>query len=350
MLIDKKNGPFPGHIPFWWTPNGFDGRGPDHHKRAHHHTIEKDWYGESTYDDKGNPKLPPSFYYDGVKEGEWHDGWEDFRRDFNEDAVPWNHNDPEYGQTFQKVQGWDGPGYGDAPWGEGKGTGEHSYGHRWYGKDDEGWQEPFHEEDVGIDDEGWARIHKDITVRYESDFSPPFNNRNGENADVERIIHGYNTGRWWPLWGKIIPYGDPLMVHHDLPVRRDWLPPMGFLASENHLLNELWSKEGEYNLVMQNDGNLVLYHSQNAPGGQSAPGSAVWATATVNKGSPPYRLYMDPKGALKIIDSGKGELWSSGTTDSHGTGRERLMWAAGWDGDLRCCPGREADRRGVRRG
>ena len=38
----------------------------------------------------------------------------------------------------------------------------------------------------------------------------------------------------------------------------------------------------------------------------------------VNKGSPPYRLYMDPKGALKIIDSGKGELWSSGTTDSHG--------------------------------
>lgn len=140
------------------------------------------------------------------------------------------------------------------------------------------------------------------------------------------------------------------MVHHDLPVRRDWLPPMGFLASENHLLNELWSKEGEYNLVMQNDGNLVLYHSQNAPGGQSAPGSAVWATATVNKGSPPYRLYMDPKGALKIIDSGKGELWSSGTTDSHGTGRERLMWAAGWDGDLRCCPGREADRRGVRRG
>jgi hypothetical protein len=182
-----------------------------------------------------------------VKEGEWHDGWEDFRRDFNEDATPWNHNDPEYDSatypgSFQKVEGWDGPGYGDAPWGKGEGTGEHSYGHRWYGKDDEGWQEPFHEEDVGIDDEGWARIHKDLTVRYESDFSPPFNNRNGENADVTRIIHGYNTGRWWPLWGKIIPYGDPLMVHHDLPVRRDWLPPMAFLASENGLLKSLWSK------------------------------------------------------------------------------------------------------------
>ena len=72
-LIDKKNGPFPGHVPFWWTPNKFDCRGPPHHKRAHHHTIEKDWYGQPTYDDKGNPKLPPSFYYDGVKEGEWHD-------------------------------------------------------------------------------------------------------------------------------------------------------------------------------------------------------------------------------------------------------------------------------------
>ena len=64
----------------------------------------------------------------------------------------------------------------------------------------------------------------------------------------------------------------------------------------------MWSKEGEYNLIMQNDGNLVLYHSQHAPGGQSAPGSAVWATATVNKGSPPYRLYMDPK-ANQILKS-----------------------------------------------
>ena len=51
-------------------------------------------------------------------------------------------------------------------------------------------------------------------MRYESDFSPPFNNRNGENADVSRVINGYNTGRWWPLWGKIVPYGDPLMVIH----------------------------------------------------------------------------------------------------------------------------------------
>ena len=64
-------------------------------------------------------------------------------------------------------------------------------------------------------------------MRYESDFSPPFNNRNGENADVSRIINGYNTGRWWPLWGKIIPYGDPLMVHQvgapviDLIVKRE---------------------------------------------------------------------------------------------------------------------------------
>jgi len=86
---------------------------------------------------------------------------------------------------------------------------------------------------------------------------------------------------------------------------------------------------------MQGDGNLVLYHTQNAPGGQTAPGVGVWATGTVNKGSPPYRAYMDPKGAFKIIDGSKGEIWSSGTSDTHGTGRERLMWAAGWDGDLR---------------
>ena len=321
---DTKNGPFAGSIPFWWTPNKFDGRGPSHHKRANHHTIAKDWYGRPTYDDKGNPRLPPSFYYDGVKEGEWHDGWEDYRRDFNEDAVPWNHNDPEYSQKPHKVQGWD----------KGKGVGEHSYGRRKYGRDDQGWQEPFHQEDVGIDDEGWARVHKDLTVRYESDFSPPFNARQFENADVRRVINGYNPGRWWPLWGKIVPYGDPLMVHHDLPTKRDWLPPGAFLASENKLLSSLWSKESEYELVMQQDGNLVLYHTQNAPGAMSAPDAPVWATATVNRGSPPYRLYMDWRGNLQIIDSSKGVLWSSGTSDPRPKGRERLTWAYGWDGDL----------------
>ena len=83
------------------------------------------------------------------------------------------------------MQGWGGRG--------GAGPGEHGYGKRAFGRDDEGWQEPYHEEDVGIDDEGWARVHKDLTVRYESDFSPPFNNRNGENADVSRIINGCSS-------------------------------------------------------------------------------------------------------------------------------------------------------------
>jgi len=40
-----------------------------------------------------------------------------------------------------------------------------------------------------------------------------------------------------------------IQVHHGLPVKRDWLPPGAFLASENHLLNKLWSKESEYELV-----------------------------------------------------------------------------------------------------
>ena len=57
--------------------------------------------------------------------------------------------------------------------------------------------------------------------------------------------------------------------------------------------------------LMQTDGNLVLYDSNNA---------AYWSTGTNNQGRPPnYRLVMQDDRNIVIYDSINVAIWSSGT-------------------------------------
>ncbi len=64
--------------------------------------------------------------------------------------------------------------------------------------------------------------------------------------------------------------------------------------------NYLQSANGVYNLVMQNDGNLVAY---------SPPGKYYWDSGTQNLGTPPYRLVMQSDSNLVIYDSTGAYTW-----------------------------------------
>ena len=61
---------------------------------------------------------------------------------------------------------------------------------------------------------------------------------------------------------------------------------------------------GPYRVVMQDDGNLVLYDSNNA---------APWATGTNGKGVAPFRAVMQDDGNLVVYDSQNKVLWATGT-------------------------------------
>ena len=56
-----------------------------------------------------------------------------------------------------------------------------------------------------------------------------------------------------------------------------------------------------YQLVMQGDGNLVIYNKN---------GASTWASDTNNKGRSPYTLYLDDNGKLSIIDATGLSIWS----------------------------------------
>jgi hypothetical protein len=66
---------------------------------------------------------------------------------------------------------------------------------------------------------------------------------------------------------------------------------------------QLWSPDGAYEVVMQGDGNLVLYHS----------GSALWATFT---GGPNFHLSMQGDGNLVVYSAGGVAQWNAGTSGS----------------------------------
>ena len=74
--------------------------------------------------------------------------------------------------------------------------------------------------------------------------------------------------------------------------------------------NALWSSgtcgrgTGPYRLVMQDDGNLVVYDTY---------GVATWASDTCRKGSKPHRLIMQDDGNLVVYDGGSAPTWASGT-------------------------------------
>ena len=81
-------------------------------------------------------------------------------------------------------------------------------------------------------------------------------------------------------------------------------------SSHFHSKNAIWASKshgkgkGPYRLVMQSDGNLVIYDSNN---------KATWATGTDKKGAPGHKLIMQDDGNLVIYDGHNKPTWSSET-------------------------------------
>jgi hypothetical protein len=82
---------------------------------------------------------------------------------------------------------------------------------------------------------------------------------------------------------------------------------------ENVNCNKLISHNNKFNLIMQEDGNLVIYKINHRP---------LWATNTFNKGIGPYNLYMQSDGNLVIYDGNEQVMWASDTNGfKHGNYR-----------------------------
>lgn len=59
-------------------------------------------------------------------------------------------------------------------------------------------------------------------------------------------------------------------------------------------------------LVMQNDGNLVIYNYN----------GVTWTSGTANQGAKPHRLVMQDNGDLVIYDRNGYKTWTTGTKPS----------------------------------
>ncbi|CAG8757786.1 15042_t:CDS:1, partial [Racocetra persica] len=74
----------------------------------------------------------------------------------------------------------------------------------------------------------------------------------------------------------------------------------------NYSMNEhtqIVSPNGKYRLVMQTDGNLVLYDGP----------TALWQSCTCGKGDGPYRMVLQTDGNL-VVYAGNGlPMWTSNT-------------------------------------
>ncbi len=88
---------------------------------------------------------------------------------------------------------------------------------------------------------------------------------------------------------------------------------------------QLCSGNGYY-LVMQEDGNLVLYNTQ-----LWTPLTGIWHSSTHNKGNRPLRAIMQHDGNFVIYDSSNTSLWHTGT---HGKGKAPYRLVLQKDGNL----------------
>jgi len=87
--------------------------------------------------------------------------------------------------------------------------------------------------------------------------------------------------------------------------------------------NAVWSTgtygigTGPYNVFMQSDGNLVIYQ-KNAGVGDAA--NAIWGSSTWNQGTAPYKLQVLNNGNIEIIDNTNTVTWSSGSAQGSPVG------------------------------
>lgn len=98
-----------------------------------------------------------------------------------------------------------------------------------------------------------------------------------------------------------------------LAVRSEPLPTyvsaLGHLGSGQsmHSGDTIKSMGGHYQLIMQNEGNLVLYNADNKP---------VWASPT--DGNPGARVDMQQEGNLVIYSAANKPVWTSPTAGNQG--------------------------------
>jgi hypothetical protein len=78
-------------------------------------------------------------------------------------------------------------------------------------------------------------------------------------------------------------------------------------SSERKNCNNLLSDNRIFNLILQDDGNLVLYKRE------SSGVKPIWATGTNGKGKGPYNIYLQGDGNLVIYDSTDSPIWATGT-------------------------------------
>lgn len=99
------------------------------------------------------------------------------------------------------------------------------------------------------------------------------------------------------------------------------MPVTDTLSNNSNLLQGeyLVSQAGTLYLVMQADGNLVMYRS-----GDFNPRFAVWASNTNGKGRGPCRCVMQKDGNLVIYDADNRPTWAS-NTNGKGVGPYRLV-------------------------
>jgi hypothetical protein len=81
---------------------------------------------------------------------------------------------------------------------------------------------------------------------------------------------------------------------------------------------QLVSSNGAYFLVVQEDGNLVLYVSSHF-----VPANAIWNSKTNGRGCAPYKLILQSDGNLVLYDKTNAPLWASNTVGKFAN--ERLI-------------------------
>lgn len=83
-----------------------------------------------------------------------------------------------------------------------------------------------------------------------------------------------------------------------------------YMNDHFHQKNAMWRSKsggkghGPYRLVMQDDGNLVIYDSHN---------KATWASGTDKKGASGHKVVMQDDGNLVLYDGNSKPTWNTGT-------------------------------------
>jgi len=77
-----------------------------------------------------------------------------------------------------------------------------------------------------------------------------------------------------------------------------------FSAINNGVCPITLSNKRDCNLIMQGDGNLVIYDPNDSP---------IWASNTEGKGTPKYKYIMQQDGNLVIYDKFQNPIWASNT-------------------------------------